>query len=204
MLNGIDEIDLTAPDAKEQINKLAEGLINKKQELENKIANKDTLTASERAKLSELEQFKSQAEIKSAEDAQNWEKATQLKQEAWQKEKDLLAQENTGYKSQLETLLIDNGLSSQLDAAGVDPLLKVGALALLKSSATIADGQAMIGDKSLSDAVSEWAASDVGKAFCLAAKNSGGDGLGGNQTPSSKPLTLTEQAIQANKQARIN
>ena len=56
----------------------------------------------------------------------------------------------------------------------------------------------MIGDKSLSDAVNEWAASDTGKAYCLAPNNSGGDGLGGGGGGQGKELTLTEKAIAAN------
>ena len=64
----------------------------------------------------------------------------------------------------------------------VNPSLKQGAEAILRSQAIITDGKAMIGEKSLSEAVKEWADSDAGKAFCLAPSNNNGDanGSGGN------------------------
>ena len=56
----------------------------------------------------------------------------------------------------------------------------------------IADGEnrgAKVGDKALTDFVSEWAQSDEGKHFVTAPANSGGGagaGKGGNLTPSKK------------------
>jgi len=38
----------------------------------------------------------------------------------------------------------------------------------------------MIGDKTQSEFIKEWALSDSGKASCLAQSNSGGDGSGGS------------------------
>ena len=72
--------------------------------------------------------------------------------------------------AQLKTLLIDNGLSAALDGVNINKDLKAGAVAMLQAGATITEGKAMIGDKSLSDAVNEWSQTDAGKAFCLAAK----------------------------------
>ena len=198
MLNDFDkdiaDIDLTAENAKELIiaaaSKRAEGLSNKNNELLGKLSSNENLSAAEKAKLTELEKFKSNAEITSAKEAEDWQAASALQQKAWNDEKELLSNANTNYKSQLETLLIDNGLSSQLDAIEINPALKAGAVAILKSGATIIDGKAMVGDKSLSDKVTEWAASDAGKAFCLAPNNSGGNANGGNIDASKVADTL--------------
>lgn len=207
MLNEFDKdlagIDLSAENAAELIleaaNKRAEGLANKNAELLGKVSNNETLSAAEKAKLKELETFKSNAEIQAAKDAEKWAEASELQKQAWEKERNELIESKSGYESQLKTLLIDNGLSAALDGVNINKDLKAGAVAMLQASATISEGKAMIGDKSLSDAVKEWSETDTGKAFCLAANNSGGDGLGGNTSPTGKPLTLTEQAILANK-----
>jgi len=198
MLNGLDKIDLTSPDALEQINALAKGLADKNTELLGKVSGKDDVNASEAARVKALEDFQSNAEIKAAQDAQNWEEATRLQSEKHQKEIDDLSLAGKTDKELITKLLIDDGLNKALDGVKINPVLKVGAEALLRSGAIITDGKAMIGDKSLSDAVSEWAASDTGKAYCLAPNNSGGDGLGGGGGGQGKELTLTEKAIAAN------
>tara|TARA_R110000850_G_scaffold108_3_gene867 strand:- start:1813 stop:2418 length:606 start_codon:yes stop_codon:yes gene_type:complete len=198
MLNGLDKIDLTSPDALEQINALAKGLADKNTELLGKVSGKDDVNASEAARVKALEDFQSNAEIKAAQDAQNWEEATRLQNEKHQKEIDDLSLTGKTDKELITKLLIEDGLNKALDGVKINPALKVGAEALLRSGAIITDGKAMIGDKSLSDAVNEWAASDTGKAYCLAPNNSGGDGLGGGGSGQGKELTLTEKSIAAN------
>jgi len=49
----------------------------------------------------------------------------------------------------------------------------------LSAQAKIVDGQAMIGEKSLSEFMKEWAESPQGKASRVAASNQGGNGSGG-------------------------
>jgi hypothetical protein len=107
---------------------------------------------------------------------------------------------NKELKGNLTKLLIDGGLSDALDGVNINPLFKVGAVAMLRSTAVLTDGQAMIGDKSLSDAVTEWANSDAGKAYCLAAQNSNGDGNGGGGSgrKSFSEMSLTERTVLAN------
>lgn len=86
-----------------------------------------------------------------------------------------------------EKLLADNGLNEALLAAGVkNPAHLKGAAALLRSGVKIevgADGTrvAKIGDKSLTDAVMDWSATDDGKAFVTAPQNGGGGGPGSNK-----------------------
>ena len=84
MLNEFDKdlasIDLSAENAAELIleaaNKRAEGLANKNAELLGKVSKTETLSAAEKAKLAELEAFKSTAEIEAAKAAENWNQAS--------------------------------------------------------------------------------------------------------------------------------
>ena len=198
MLNGLDKIDLTSPDALEQINALAKGLADKNTELLGKVTDKDGLTAAEIAKLQGLEEFKANSDIKAAKDAEDWTEATRLQDEKHKVALEALSVTGKSDKELITKLLIEDGLNKALDGVKINPALKVGAEALLRSGAIITDGKAMIGDKSLSDAVNEWAASDTGKAYCLAPNNSGGDGLGGSSSGQGKELTLTEKSIAAN------
>ena len=180
MLKDLDSIDGLTDEQKQAINGLASGLISKNEELLGKLTNVKEQTGASQAEIEALKQFKTNAEIKAAEDAKNWEEATRLKEEAWQAEKAKLSEELQA-KTQLTTqLLINDGLNNALDSVSVNPALKAGAEAMLKAQATIVDGKAMIGDKTLSEAVKEWAATDSGKAFCLAKQNNGGNANGGD------------------------
>ena len=82
----------------------------------------------------------------------------------------------------LQSILIDGGLTEAMVKAGVRPELMPAVKALLRSRAAIkADGgqyQAVMGDKAIAEAVSEWAASDEGKHFVAAPANNGGGALG--------------------------
>tara|TARA_R110000772_G_scaffold137781_1_gene246708 strand:+ start:40 stop:648 length:609 start_codon:yes stop_codon:yes gene_type:complete len=199
MLKGLESIDLSSPDAAAQIHALALGLSDKNTELLGKVTDKESLSASEVAKLKGLEDFKANSEIQAAKDAENWTEATRLQTEKHQKEMEDLGLIGKSDKELITKLLIDGGLSKALDGVKINPNLKLGAESLLRSTAVITEGKAMIGEKSLSEAVNEWASSDIGKAYCLAPENSGGDGLGGaGGAGQGKPLTLTERAIAAN------
>ena len=199
MLNGLDQIDLTSPDALEKINALAKGLSDKNAELLGKVTDKDSLSAAEVAKLKALEDFKANSEITAAKEAENWAEATRLQTEQHQKEIEDMGLVGKSDKELITKLLIDGGLSKALDGVKINPALKVGAEALLRSTAIITDGKAMIGDKSLSEAVTDWAASDAGKSYCLAPNNSGGEGSGGSGGGGQgKEMTLTERSIAAN------
>lgn len=201
MLNGIEEIEGLTPEQIEAINAKAKGLADKNAELLGKY--NSTKTAAE-AELEALKQFKSNAEIKAAEDAKNWEEATRLKEEAHAKELEKLTSQNSQNSELITKLLIDDGLNKALDGVKVNPTLKAGAEAMLRSTATIVDGKAMIGEKPLSEAVTEWAGSDAGKAFCLAEQNSGGDGNGGDKKPAKPEPQKNEQAEAARKKGDIN
>jgi hypothetical protein len=84
----------------------------------------------------------------------------------------------------LQSYLIDNGLNDAMLKAGIKPEFMSAAKAMLKANTkdTAENGQysALMGDKPLFDAITEWAASDEGKHFVSAPANSGGGATGGN------------------------
>jgi hypothetical protein len=90
----------------------------------------------------------------------------------------------------LQRLLIDGGLSDALAKAGVAPQSMDAAKALLRQDVAIKsegdDIRAVMGDKALSEAISEWASSEQGKHFVAAPKNSGGGAIGSTNGASSK------------------
>lgn len=101
-------------------------------------------------------------------------------------------------------LLVDNGLNDALTKAGVKPELAKAVKAMFAGQAQIkADGEtraAMIGDKSISDFVTEWAKSDEGKHFIAAPANSGGGANGGNGS-NQTAKTMTRADYSARTQA---
>jgi hypothetical protein len=191
MLKGIENIDLTADDAVDQINALAAGLVSKKDELKDLLAKANTEARKERigeasaAELERLRQFEKTALRSQEEEKGNYQKALDMAQSDFTKQLESLQSQLQEKESALTKLLIDDGLNKALDGVNVNPSLKAGAEAILRSQAQLTDGKAMIGDKSLSDAVQEWAESDAGKAFCLAPNNSGGNANGGGTSYSS-------------------
>lgn len=97
-----------------------------------------------------------------------------------------------------QKLLIDNGLTDELVKNGVAPQFLPAVKAMFAGQAQIvAEGDtrtAKIGDKSVSDFVKEWAASDDGKHFVKAPENGGGGSQGsGNGTNNQIPLTSVQK-----------
>lgn len=89
-----------------------------------------------------------------------------------------------------QRLLINDGLTQALTAAGVkDPMHLKAAAALIRDEfkpGVTVDGDnrfAVIGDKKLGDWVKEWAGSDAGKSFVAAPVNAGGGATGGKGGP---------------------
>jgi hypothetical protein len=97
----------------------------------------------------------------------------------------------------VSSLLVDNGLSDAIAKAGVKPELSKAVKAMLAGQVSIKiDGEtraAVIGDKAVSDFVSEWAKSDEGKHFVAAPANSGGGATGGKEGESAQVLTSVQK-----------
>lgn len=96
--------------------------------------------------------------------------------------------------------LIDAGLTDALAKAGVAPHYLNATKAMFKGQAALkADGgqyQALIGDKPLADAITEWSKTDEGKHFVSAPANTGGGANGGktNVNQGDKPPPITDKA----------
>ena len=194
LLNGIENIEGLTAEQIEKLNGLAGGLASKNGD----VIGKNALL---KAQVEQLEKDALDLKRKAAEEANDVVELNRLNTEAAAKsltaaEERALILEGTNkeLKSNLEILLIDGGLNDALDGVGINPLLKTGAISMLRSGAVLVDGKAMIGEKSLSDAVKEWANS-------LAAQNGNGDGLGGSNQGSQKSfseMSLTERTVLAN------
>lgn len=126
---------------------------------------------------------------------------TELTKRAEKAEKSLESEQDFTQK-----LLIQDGLKSALIANGVkdEDFIDTLTAKFASTAAVVVEGDARvakIGDKSVADAIKEWAASDTGKKFVAAPLNHGGGALGGKggsegtNNPFAKETTnLTEQA----------
>lgn len=105
----------------------------------------------------------------------------------------------------LQSYLIDNGLSDALVKAKVRPEMMPAVKAMLKPKAALNESGgeyvALMGDKPLTDAIAEWAASDEGKHFIFAPENSGG-GASGGSGGSVKPAPKGD--LSGDKRSRID
>ena len=194
MLDGLDKIDLTADDAMEQINALATGLAGKNAQLLEKLSTGKELGQAGAAEMEALKLFKQNADVKTAEDAQSYTDAKALTQTAHDADMLKLTERITGFEKGERTRLITDGISSELTELKVNPLYSDTTAAYFESMSQVVDGKAMIGDKTQSEFIKEWALSDSGKASCLAQSNSGGDGSGGSDKASTGNTTQQKLA----------
>lgn len=184
-LSGLELSDDVKSQLIEAANKRASGLVSKNEELLSKLSKNKDVVGDKDAELEKLRQLASNIEQEREEAKGNYSKALELKEQQYTKEMEKLTSQLSEKESALTNLLIDDGLSKALDGVNINPTLKAGAEAMLRTQAKLTDGKAVIGDKSLSDAVKEWAESDTGKAFCLAPENSGGNASGGSNNAST-------------------
>lgn len=108
----------------------------------------------------------------------------------------------------IQSYLIDNGLADAMLKANVRPEMMPAVKAMLRQQTSVkADGseyQALMGEKPLLEAVTEWAQSDAGKPFVMAPDNSGGGAAGGaannsGPTPKGNLGGTKEQRVNALK-----
>ena len=180
MLNGLDTIEGLTPEQIEAVNALAKGLSDKNIDLLGKVSTgKEKLTGheSELERLRILEQGLEQTKL---EDKENYNGALDLVKQDHQKAIDKLTTGTDEDKNLIRKLLVENGLTAELVKLNVNPDLMELIQQGLSATATVTDGKAMIGDKSLSDYMTEWGDTAQGKASRLAQNNSGGDGHGGS------------------------
>lgn len=189
MLNGIDDIEGLTPEQIEKINGLANPLINKRDELLEKL-NKNKLGNDENsAELERLRVLEQSVERSKLEEKENYQGALTLKEEEYQKSLEKLTNSSEDDKALIRKLLVENGLTAELVALKVNPDLMGLIQQGLSAAATVVDGKAMVGEQSLSDYMKEWAETPQGKASRLADANSGGDALGGGGNPADKKMS---------------
>ena len=183
-----DEIDLTAPEVQEAIKAAVEKatapLVAKRDELLGEVRK---LRKGREIDPAEMERLEGEVDDLRNQLAEANKAAKKAAQDAEKATKALADAE--GYTSRL---LVDNGLNEALVKAGVtNPVHQKAAKAMLGSQAQIvAEGDSKIvkiGDKALSDFITEWAGSDEGKHFVTAHDASGGGAQGVYRTPSGKP-----------------
>lgn len=226
MLNGFEE-SLKDLELSEEIratliknaNALASGLSDKNQDLITKNKSLSDLSTSGKEladsgaeKLKVLEQFKSDADVKAAEAADNYADAKAITAEnhantlksASELSKKALEEalsKSNGFESQLKSIMVDGEIKNELIKFDVKKELMEMAHASIAQQANFTDGKAMIGDQSLSDYMKAWAESDAGKAARLAPNNSGGNAQGSSTTNTDPSGTMTDSQKRA---AKIN
>lgn len=204
MLHGLEDIEGLTAEQISAINEKAGGILSKNEELLGKLNKTKEYAGQSAAEIEALRLFKQNADTQAAEDASNWDKAKTLMTEQHLIEVEKLTGQAKESGELVQKLLVDDGLNKALDSIRVNPALKSGAEAMLRSQVTITEGKAVVGDKSLSEYVTEWSQTDAGKAFCLATQNSGGNangGDGGNSSNTDKLEGLDK--VKANLNQRL-
>lgn len=162
-----------------------DGLKSKNDDLLGKLRKaKDSGTASA-SELERLRNLEKGIQVKEAEDQKNYEEALRLAGENHKKEMDALQAKLDIATGTIDTLLIDNGISTALDGLNVHKDLKEAATALMRSKAEVRDGAAFIGEQPLAEHIAAWGGTDAAKSFIAAADNSGGGSNGGKPGDSS-------------------
>lgn len=188
MLNGLDGIEGLSTEQQVQINKLAQGLADKNADLLGKVNSGKEKASGANAELERLRILEQGLEQSKLEEAENYKGALSLKEQQYNADLEKLTAGSNEKDQLIHKLLVENGLNAELVKLNVNPDLMGLIQQGLSAAATVTDGQAMIGDKSLSDYMLEWADTPQGKASRLAPGNSGGDGNGGGNVPTGKKM----------------
>jgi hypothetical protein len=158
-------------------------------------------SAADRAALKALNDWKAEIEAKQAEaeeakarEAGDFDTVKKQLEDRYSKEVTKRDEAIGKYRTQVEKLVIDAGLSQAIAAAGVGPEFQPAVSALLRQGVEIKDDDegnpvAYRGGVPLAEYVKLWAESEQGKAF-VRINNSGGDAKGG-QGRASGAKTIT-------------
>lgn len=172
-------IDLNAPEVQAAIKAAAEeatsGLISKRDEL---LAEVKKLRKNQEIKPEQLEELENQVETYKTKWTEAEKQAKTIAAEADKVKK--LYEAESGYTN---NLLVENGLNEALVKEGIAKQFLPAVKSMLKSQVTVKiegnERKAVIGEKALSEFVSEWSKGEEGKHFIAAPANSGGGSNGG-------------------------
>ena len=202
MLNGFEE-DLNGLELPDELktqlidaaNKRASGLVTKNEELLSKLSTtkiqaKENQSASE--KLAAMEALQEQQALEAK---QNYDDALSMVKTQSQKQIEELSARVTDFETKERDSAISKGINEALTEMRVNPLHQELVSTYFKQQAQLVDGKVTIGDKSLSDAMTEWSETDQGKSVRLAPDNSNGNGNGGlsSRKGSGENLTADEK-----------
>ena len=172
-------IDLNESEIQEAIKKAVDeatsGLVGKRDEL---LAEVKKLRKNQEIKPEQLEALENELDTYKTKWAEAEKQAKAIAQEADKVKK--LYEAESGYTN---NLLVENGLNEALVKEGIAKQFLPAVKSMLKNQVKVTvDGnerKALIGDKPLSEFVSEWSKSEEGKHFIAAPANSGGGSNGG-------------------------
>ena len=197
MLNGLDKIEGLTPEQMEAINGLAGGLISKKTELEEKLSKTKTVASENQSAVEKLAALEALQQQKELEDKQNYEQALTLTTDKYTKQINDLTEMVGSFQQKERNTTINTSLTEALTEARVNPLHSEYVTSYFKQQAQLIDGQVVIGDKPLSDAIKDWSETDQGKAVRLAPDNARGDSLG-TKNVSGSGKTMSPEDKRAN------
>ena len=175
-------IDLNAPEVQEALKKMVEdatsGLVAKRDEL---LAEVKKLRKNQEIKPEQLEELENQLEATKDQLAEA-NKLAKGSHAELEKARKALEQES----SFTTRMLVDAGLSDALVKSGIKPELLKATKSMFANQVQVKvegdERKAVIGDKPLSDYISEWSKSEEGKHFISAPSNSGGGSTGGGNS----------------------
>lgn len=200
---------LETDEGKELLNSLFEderkALKSKNEDLLAKLKKRDNENEEFKARFEKLEKEKEDADEKAASKSGDIEKIKEQLTAKHQKEIEKLTGDIQKLNGQLQTHVVDGGLTAALVKAKVSPQLMEAAKALIKTNFKgeigDADGKpfAKFDGKSAEEFVTGWAQSDAGKPFVLAAGNSGGgsNGANGNGDAGAGKKSMTRSEFDA-------
>ena len=187
-------IDLNAPEVQEAIKAAVDAAIQplaaKRDELLGEVKK---LRKESAIKPEDVEKLESQIDELKAQLGNAQKEVKTFKDTAEKASKALADEANFNHR-----LLVENGLTDELTKAGVTnpAFLKAVKSTLSQQVKVVTEGDQRIakaGDKSLSDFVKEWAASDEGKHFVQAPANNGGGAQGGGNNSNNQPKTSLDK-----------
>ena len=166
----------------EKLTKSVEALTKKNTELLDEKKSEATRRKEAEAAAAEAAEAKEAAAAEAAEKAGDVETLKKQLEAKHAKELDALTKRAEGAEGQLSKVLIDNGIADALTKSKVAPEFMRGAALQFRDGLEIEmkDGAAFVGDKPLSEAVSEWVQAD-GAAYIAASGASGSAASGGTQ-----------------------
>jgi hypothetical protein len=208
MLKGFEE-DLAGLELPDEIktqlieaaNKRASGLSVKNEELLGKLSTTKRQAGENQSAAEKLAAMEALQEQHDLEAKQNYEAALSLNHEKFTKQINDLSEQVGSYETKERNSLISKGINGALTEARVNPLHQELVSTFFTQQAQLVDGKVMIGDRSLSEAITEWADTDQGKSVRLAPDNSGGNASGGLTSRQGSGSNMTDSEKRA---AEIN